>query len=80
MYDEVIVCPSCNSDNTLPYNDAQIAKNLVYPAFDWLAPNGEDTLKLGRDSSLCPKCGDFTLNFDNVGCWDQYRSSSIQQF
>lgn len=70
MYDDDIVCSNCKSNNTVAYNNEYVVKNLDKVSFDWLAPDGVNTLKLSEKGSLCPQCNQFSLEFKSVGLWD----------
>ena len=64
MYNETIICNKCKSSNTVPYNNADVVKNLDEISFTL----GE--FRLSAKNSLCPECNQFSLEFVFDGMWD----------
>ncbi len=76
----VFGCPSCRSDKISPYNQLKQDNTSFedeycgdtmkkYNVFEWRAYD-ENGISLTSDYYKCPKCCEFTLKFQSVGCWD----------
>ena len=69
-------CPQCKTTKIIPYDDSALSESVekdieLETIVDW---NTKD--KIGRELKLTsgkykyPQCGQMTLNFANLGCWD----------
>jgi hypothetical protein len=71
LFEKRIVCPECKSEGAIPYDNDQLCHRRGQKVFDWRLER-----EIGRDPELtdgeymCPKCGQFTMTFEDVGCWD----------
>ena len=70
MFDEKIICVNCKSEETLPYNDKSLVKDLSRTSFGWNSDTKYGQLKLSEKNSFCPKCENYSLEFIRVGLWD----------
>ncbi|MFC2172120.1 hypothetical protein ACFLU6_05750 [Acidobacteriota bacterium] len=64
-------CPKCKGRDITPYDDDSMCQEKGEPVFSWNVQEelgGELILTDGR--YLCPNCGEFSLCFQEAGCWD----------
>ena len=67
-FDREIVCPNCESADVLAYSERSTKLNrsvsqLPRPS-EWM--DGP----LNGGEFICPQCGNYSMRFMNVGCWD----------
>jgi Zn finger protein HypA/HybF involved in hydrogenase expression len=67
-------CPKCHRNVTF-YNDPKVQATDEEPAndqpvFEWFAGDDKGAFLLPDTRYLCPKCGNITLRFYDVGSWD----------
>jgi hypothetical protein len=65
-FEEQVSCPKCKGTKTDPYDKKCLQEGTS--VFEWDV--GDRELILTNGNHICPKCGDYSLTFEEAGCWD----------
>jgi hypothetical protein len=70
MLEDDIFCSECGNDNVFSYEDQRAGFSGEKESFSWHVMELEREVKLNEEGNLCPQCGEFSLAFEDAGCWD----------
>jgi hypothetical protein len=71
LFAEEIRCPTCKGLQVAPYDDESMCEKRGNRVFSWSAAKRLGrTLILTDGNYLCPECNDFSMHFEDIGCWD----------
>jgi len=52
MFNDKIICPECKSEETVPYNDPRLVKELSKTSFEWNSNTKYGQLSLSKENSF----------------------------